>query len=148
MTTKPAFNVELAQRIHDQITQHPDQHDQGTWCSLPGVDATDAVGADNMCGTTACVAGWAMLFSGYKFRRGVSISYGVPVLATQVLAPTGPNMGVWVDEARVQMSTTGAELLGLNADDAYNLFCGTLAADNPEEAAADLLASLITAAQL
>lgn len=40
---------ELAQKILDQITAHPETHNQDTW-----------VDGFNSCGTTYCIAGWAV----------------------------------------------------------------------------------------
>lgn len=40
---------ELAQKILDQITEHPETHDQDTWVNSSGE-----------CGTTYCIAGWAV----------------------------------------------------------------------------------------
>jgi len=39
-------NTDLFRKIHDQITTHPESHDQGDW--------------ESPCGTTRCVAGWAL----------------------------------------------------------------------------------------
>lgn len=44
---------ELAEKVVAHVTAHPDSHFQGTWMS----------GADtpvNECGTTGCLAGWAV----------------------------------------------------------------------------------------
>lgn len=46
------INRDLFRKIHEQITNHPESHDQG---SFEGVDYT--------CGTTRCVAGWANWFT-------------------------------------------------------------------------------------
>ncbi len=48
------FNRELFQKIHDQITGHPETHNQDSWESL--------------CGTTRCVAGWAVHFTNGENR--------------------------------------------------------------------------------
>ena len=44
--------VSLAERVRDQIVQHPESHNQKVWVQ------------QTSCGTTACVAGWAVLLSG------------------------------------------------------------------------------------
>lgn len=73
-------NVELLQRTMQYIKDHPDQHRQGMFIDY--------------CGTSACFAGWAGLFS-----------------------------GMTADEIRkAQMYQKGAELLGIGAFDATTLF--------------------------
>lgn len=52
-------NTELAARIYRQITMHPETHSQ--YAVAEGVDVTEE---GNVCGTTACVAGWACAFTG------------------------------------------------------------------------------------
>lgn len=47
----PELNVEMIRRVRDHIVDHPEQHDQRDYKSK--------------CGTTQCVAGWALTFSGY-----------------------------------------------------------------------------------
>lgn len=49
------MNTELGRRILDHITAHRDQFDMGIWGRF-----------DPECGTAACLAGWAMLLSGYR----------------------------------------------------------------------------------
>jgi hypothetical protein len=48
-------NTELGRRILDHVTAHRSQFDMGIWGQW-----------DPECGTTACLAGWAMLLSGYR----------------------------------------------------------------------------------
>lgn len=43
------MNTELMIKVRDHIVAHPEQHDQATWA-----EKTE-------CGTTACVAGWALI---------------------------------------------------------------------------------------
>ena len=49
----PELNIPLFQKIHAQITRDPGSHDQGSW---------EAVGE---CGTTRCIAGWALHFEAH-----------------------------------------------------------------------------------
>lgn len=44
-------NVDLMLQVREQITSNPETHDQDTWITK------------SECGTTACIAGWAVLFS-------------------------------------------------------------------------------------
>lgn len=46
------LNTDLLLAVREQITSHPESHDQGTW------------GRKSECGTTHCVAGWAAVLSG------------------------------------------------------------------------------------
>lgn len=50
-----ARNVELLERVMQHIDDHPEQHDQAAWI--------------NECGTAACFAGWAVMFTGGKLSR-------------------------------------------------------------------------------
>lgn len=52
-------NTELAARIYRQITMHPETHRQEAVAE--GVDETQE---GYICGTSACVAGWACAFTG------------------------------------------------------------------------------------
>lgn len=82
------INVELARKVRDQIADHPETYDQSTWAM-----ETD-------CGTTYCVAGWALALSpGWTIQfRG----HGV----THVRRPNG--MLTYIADA-------AAQLLGINA---------------------------------
>ena len=101
---------ELAQKILDQITEHPETHNQSSW-----VDT---------CGTTYCVAGWAVAFN---CQRGgaecEALFAGLRALAREL--NTAP---YW--------STLGQKLLGLDDEDAASLFYST------DEEAPELLADL------
>lgn len=50
------YNVDLMVKIREQITKHPETHDQETW------------GHEEKCGTTHCIAGWAGALSGAELR--------------------------------------------------------------------------------
>lgn len=52
----PEINQELFQKVLDQITIHPETHDQSGWQNT--VEGDDGY----VCGTTRCVAGWALHF--------------------------------------------------------------------------------------
>jgi hypothetical protein len=52
---------ELGERVLKLVTEHPEQHDNGTWVN--GVDRhRDA----DVCDTTACLAGWAVVLNARK----------------------------------------------------------------------------------
>jgi len=47
------MNIELMRRVRDQITAFPEKWDQHSWASEETDDFSE-------CGTTACIAGWAV----------------------------------------------------------------------------------------
>jgi hypothetical protein len=69
ITTLPE-SAPLIDRVVDVIEHNPDAHNQNYWAwrdmdySLPAPPLNISI--DNFpCGTTACVAGWALLLAGY-----------------------------------------------------------------------------------
>lgn len=73
-----ALNTALAAQVLDAIIDHEDRYDQQTWVgtardavrSNGGVEISREAMLDpnaNVCGTTLCVAGWAMILSGWQF---------------------------------------------------------------------------------
>lgn len=55
-----------AEQVLDQITSHPETHDNGSWFG----DGENSLVADaNACGTTRCVAGWSAFFAGYRMTE-------------------------------------------------------------------------------
>lgn len=74
------FNEELGQKILDQITAHPESWEQASWGRWIGSD----------CGTIACVAGWAVHFTGWKSNREIPqahvVSKGDRVTSVQYAA--------------------------------------------------------------
>lgn len=51
---------ELAQKVLAHVVEHPEQHDQLVWMDpRPGGFRRD----NGYCGTTACLAGWAVAFN-------------------------------------------------------------------------------------
>ena len=98
------INRELFQKIHEIISAHPEQHDQGSWEGTRGPD----------CGTTRCVAGWAVfLTTGEPLTRSTNTGIMGNSLATQELLRE--NDWESIPEA-------GRRLLGLNEDVACSLF--------------------------
>lgn len=92
------LNVQLAEKVLAKIHAHPEMHYQGTWI-------------DTECGTTACIAGHAMLASGEYVRQ-----------------QNGNGNWFLVDKATGHVSRpaeTGARLLGLDPDVAMNIFLDT-----------------------
>lgn len=99
----PTLNVPLVERIIQQLIDHPETHDQNMY------------GQRTACGTTQCVAGWAVLFSGKDL---VWEEYGTnpgDAVAGRVYAAPGD-----VDSRDIDV--IAAELLGIEAVPAKSLF--------------------------
>lgn len=91
------LNVPLAEKVLAMIDAHPEKHDQEYWL-------------DPVCGTTACIAGHAMLASGEYVRK-----------------QAGPErrwrfVGTESGQIEENCSGEGARLLGLDHDIAYGIF--------------------------
>lgn len=56
---------ELAEKVLEYVTQNPGRHNQKTWHSNPAT-------SPNRCGTTACLAGWAVFLNAKNPRRSAS----------------------------------------------------------------------------
>lgn len=82
--------LELLRAVRKQITEHPETHNQGTWSRR------------TECGTTRCIAGWAVALSAVEWY---STAAGGMHLAS----------GRTVEE-------TAERLLGLDWDEASDLF--------------------------
>lgn len=57
----PAAALALGERVFKQITEFPEEHDQNDWESSTTFDENGDLVA---CGTTRCVAGWAVVLAG------------------------------------------------------------------------------------
>jgi len=100
-------NRELFQKIHEQISAHPDTHYQGSW--------------ETGCGTTRCVAGWAIhLTTGAPvFGSDGRVSAQTRALAAEYgTRDAGP--GGW--HAGYMVADLAQELLGLSQPEAGRLF--------------------------
>lgn len=129
------MNTELFKKIHDQITSEPDGFDMNTW-EGPGA----------ACGTTRCVAGWAIYFAtgsplyGYS---GAGAHPKVVELARDLGVKVYPGDSVNFED----FGDLGAKLLGLEGFD-RDLFYASeevaarfvqLAAAGDEDAAREVL---------
>jgi hypothetical protein len=61
---------ELAEKVLDHVTKHPERHYQGTW-ARDRENIFDDNPAYNECGTQACLAGWTVLLSS-SMKQGKS----------------------------------------------------------------------------
>lgn len=92
---------ELAQKIYDQITQYPATHDQGSWQSV------------NECGTTYCVAGWAVAFQD-SHRAHAERDVDSWPLRRRLQSELGASSNTW--------EALGQALLGLTEEQVTRLF--------------------------
>lgn len=83
------INTELFQKVYDQITKHPETHDQSIF--------------EGGCGTTRCVAGWAVVI-----HHGIDSIYQLHYRGGSFIA------------------REAAELLGLSEEEADHLFYKTV----------------------
>lgn len=78
-------NLELAKLVLKQIDNEPSSFDMRTWGEKSG------------CGTTACIAGWAMIFSGYQIKN------------SEYISPDNDYIASYEDEGRKLLGLTGEE---------------------------------------
>lgn len=127
----PKRNVQLLTQVRDLIKTEPEKLDMASWGlvkEIEGLEHGDTVKVD--CGTTACIAGWAVQLAGDKFLvRGFNTSAGGGYFVSDSVAKNGRVCNI---EDRAQ------KLLGLTEDEANELFINT-----PNGDAVDVLDQLI-----
>src|SRR5437763_16587458 len=96
----PQLNEKLIACVLEHIEKHPDEYDQNRWCWLK-----DEQQDGEYCGTTGCVAGWAVLLS-------------TPVEGWKDM----PSSRVNTIEMSRFYRDKAASLLGLTYDEANRLF--------------------------
>lgn len=137
-----SINIPLAEEVLRSIIGHPEEHDQSTWFEvtdyekLPKIDlsrdqtedaAEESVTVtvqgmlEGSCGSTACIAGWAALLSGWKVRTTkITWDDGSEDVESIAVSPEGTQQ-----RGSVDFEDEGGELLGLDHDDAHFLFYNT-----------------------
>lgn len=103
----PELNIPLFQKIHAQITRDPGSHYQGSWETV------------NDCGTTRCLAGWAIHFEahGDVYKRDADgFVYGWSA-QVQALIDSRDDIEDWGSVPRLAQ-----HLLGLTPDQVSRLF--------------------------
>lgn len=98
----PTTTADRLRRIADIIDTHPNQWDQGNWVGEHCTPET-AAGTASECGTTSCIAGWA-----------VRLAEPSDVQRLANAKPSWTVMGEWV--------WLGMNLLGLHEETALRLF--------------------------
>jgi len=104
--TPVVLNLPLAEAVLEQVTAHPEMHDQNCY------------GIRRGCNTTQCIAGWAVVlspdaeavWSGSLIAKGVDVLEAVKMLSGDGYAFT------------VDVASAGSQLLGLTEDEADELF--------------------------
>jgi hypothetical protein len=111
------MNTELGRKVLEHVTAHRGQFDMSIY-----------VDADPECGTTACLAGWAMLLSGYRAADA------------SVMRPDGSYV--------IDKSNEAARLLGLDHAEQYGSYgdC-TLFGEFSEERAIERFRAILEAAE-
>ena len=99
-----SLNIELAEKVLKQVTEHPETHNQEEW----GYRAPS-------CGTQACLAGWAVHFTYpdlvMNWRSGPYGEEGAETASS-----------VTLDGRRVSIADLAAQVLNLDEADADDLF--------------------------
>lgn len=129
-----AEQLALAEVVLEQVTRHPETHDQGSY-GMKGYE----------CGTVACIAGWTVILSPtpgvepvWRGRPGEEHVSGVFMPAEYDTYEYGAyEDGAWMTQTAAQA------LLGLDDTDAVDLFDG----GTTEADAAELLQRIITGAR-
>jgi hypothetical protein len=101
------YNVDLMLAVREQITSHPETHDQTMW------------GRKTECGTTYCIAGWAAVLSGAEPLWDIDID-DTEEAATALHAGRGDK------PYQRSIRTIAEEALGISYQEAGRLFPGAL----------------------
>lgn len=116
-------NYELIEKVHRHIVDNPEQHDQALW----------AVKA-NSCGTVACAAGHALIFSGLDIMWEVT-----PAKASSIGEEIRRmRFARMPDGRREAISVAAREVMGLTRAEAEKLFF-----DTDDDEAVDMLAEIL-----
>lgn len=114
-----ARNIDLLTQVRDLITAQPEKLDMDRWAVVQPdeVEFTDGTTAKVSCGTTACIAGWAVQLSGHKL---LVHQYGKHSDGSFLI-----NSSVAKNGRVVDIEQYGKKLLGLTTEEADELFfCG------------------------
>lgn len=112
----PKKNVDLMLQVREQISREPETHSQGVWASR------------NDCGTTACVAGWAVILSGtpmdWRAIPTTTLVHDEEWVAWLVTHPADDQEPAlcWTAGEGDHIRSVAEELLGLTPQEADALF--------------------------
>jgi hypothetical protein len=113
--TELEVNRKMFYLIAEAIEEKPEMHEQNSWFDwnyIDGAKTEFVAGREVSCGTTQCIAGWAIALDGQLNGFG---SHNV-IMNDDTTAQIGDNE-FFIDR--------GKEILGLSLDDAYKLFMTT-----------------------
>jgi hypothetical protein len=124
-------NTKLFYLIAEAVEEHPEMHDQSSWFGIGahgGYDLHDmfVAGRQVTCGTTQCIAGWAIALE--RFVLGVDTSNVEPEVDERVgefVAIDGLDPDLQTEVVLVPgraYEFVAARLLGLSPEDADRLF--------------------------
>lgn len=118
------INSTRIREIADIIEAYPELHDQDRWLSTTDPDRTVTTtnGRRVHCGTSQCIAGWAVVLDYDEHNRLYDGARSIAEVSDQLL--DGSEKITFKGDRR-GMIDIGAELLGLEASDAYQLFMTT-----------------------
>jgi hypothetical protein len=109
-------NIELLTQVRDLIKAQPEKLDMSTWATVnsDSVDLGNGTTAKVSCGTTACIAGWAVQLAGHKLLVNLdSRPYDGSFLINQSVAKNG---------RAVDIEESARKLLGLTEKEVGVLF--------------------------
>lgn len=107
------LNIDLFRKVHEQITAFPQTHDQSTYMFVDESDRT-------VCGTTHCIAGWAVVLDAGVARVENKDHY------YELVEAANEKFSAYDQFGDVSSWAAGRALLGLSEDEAAVLFAGTL----------------------
>ena len=103
--------LDRLKRLHARLVANPHQHDQGTWYEKSEV-----------CGTTACAAGWAVVDAATDDPR-IEIGFNTSAWSEDVEIISAVRLEP--DGLYQTMYSAGRILLGLSEEEADRLFYGS-----------------------
>lgn len=122
----PDLNTALLRKVLTLIDTKPEKWSQGAWFAGKAENeeqvAAAAKGQTNICGTTACVAGWAVLMS-EKFQP-ILTRRGRTYFVDDLLRLSDKrSISDLEDSNEWDWEVKGQELLGLSYAQAHYIFC-------------------------
>jgi hypothetical protein len=117
------FDVEVAEGLVRFLLDHPNAHQQRMWITPTeqGIELLDTLPVDPAaivdCGTTACLAGWAVILDGARLRTQDRVQFPRVVMDRE--AKVGSYDYAWNQETLVDYAQ---QLLGLNDEEVGWLF--------------------------
>ena len=118
------MNKDIAEKVFRAVFASPKHHRQSNWVRVPEVESGKNLHVDydemvggNICGTTACLAGWATLAAGYRIDAEMD-DYG----QTHLTLKDSNNDFVTSGVVDLPLLGLGQNALGLDEDTANTIF--------------------------